>query len=527
MIIRLPIAGLALFWAFGALAQVQIAWPQSNTVFQRNPGGTATLRVVVCATGTKPLQSVELRLARYDTSGQRFTQLGIEVWQPAVITAGVGTHRVICQLENVPGGLYAVRARANDSLSAEVDLGVGEVFALAGQSNASGAVNCGELPTRHPRFVQYFNEKYACHPHDPGGRALLGGSDGCSGPTKGFRFYWGALGDLLVEHLGVPVVFHQTAYSGSQLDDWAKGSQGLTTRLGPSVPYGSLFNVFAQVVPQTGLRAVLWLQGESDHFTPLYDATLDRLIGKSREDAGFAVPWVVAQTSFNNGDVSPGLLRAQGRVIGYANHARTDSTETVKAHGDPFPGPFGRVGVFSGPFTDSIGAAFRCDNTHFGINGQQRMARAWFEALTRPYLAPGQGASGTFLTNSLPLLARTVPDVACPPIVSTEVVEIIPIITQTFPLNSDPNGVGTMAVGPNPSVDWFRVRVTLPRPGALRLRIFNLTGSAFADERFEGQSGENHLDWDAHALPVGLYALRIDGPEGLSRVVRVLKVDSR
>jgi|GEM_PF-6628061 len=525
MILRLPITLLALLWAFGALAQVHITWPQPNTVFQRNPDGTATLQLVVCAPGTKPLRSVELRLARYDTSGHRAVasaQLDLEVWQRAVITAGSGTHRVICQLENVPGGLYAVRARANDSLSTEIDLGVGEVFALAGQSNASGAVNCGELPTRHSRFVQFFNEKYACHPHDPGGRALLGGSDSCSGPTKGFRFYWGALGDLLVEHLGVPVVFHQTAYSGSQLDDWAKSSQGLTTRLGPAVPYGSLFAVLTRVAPQTGLRAVLWLQGESDQRTPLYDATLDRLIGKSREDAGFNVPWVVAQSSYNNGDTSPELVRAQVRVIGYANHASVVSTGAVKSYGDPAPGPFGRVGVFSGPFTDSLGSAFRCDNTHFGKNGQERLAQAWFEALTQAYDVPVPG--GTFLTNSFPLLAQRVPDVACSP---GGAAEVAPIITQTSPSNFDPNGVGAMAVGPNPSADWFRVRVRLPRPGPLRLRLFSLTGLAVADERFEGQSGENHLDWDAHALPVGLYALRIDGPEGLSRVIRVLKVDSR
>ncbi|MBC7892889.1 MAG: hypothetical protein H7Y12_11790 [Sphingobacteriaceae bacterium] len=485
--------------------------------------GTATLQVVVCATGIKPLRSVELRLARYDTSGQRAvssTQTEVSAWQPAVITAGAGTHRIICHLENISGGLYSVQARANDSLSTEIDLGVGEVFALAGQSNASGAVNCGELPTRHTRFVQYFNEKYACQAHDPGGRGLPGGSDSCSGPTKGFRFYWGALSDLLVEHLGVPVVFHQTAYSGSQIDDWAKGSQGLTTRLGPAVPYGSLLAVLTKVAPQTGLRAVLWLQGESDQQTPLYDATLDRLIGKSREDAGFNVPWVVAQTSLYDGDTSPELVQAQVRVIGYANHTRKDTTGGVKSYGDPFPGPFGRVGVFSGPFTDSLGSAFRCDNTHFGKTGQERLAQAWFEALTQPYDAPGPG--GTFLTNSLPLLAQRVPDVACPP---SSVAEVIPVVTQLFPATSDSNGAGAVAVEPNPSADWFRVRVTLGQPGPLRLRVFSLTGVSLADEWFEGQSGKNHLNWDARALPVGLYALRIDGLDGQSRVVRVLKTD--
>lgn len=546
-------SGLLLRGWLGASAQVAISWPAPNTVFQRGATGTATLRLVVCATGTQSLRAVQVRLARYDTAGQRTpivvnaARASADGWQVATVTAGSGTNRVVCQVEGVPGGLYAVQVRANDSLSREVDLGVGEVFAIAGQSNASGAVNCGELPTQHPRFVQFFNARTTCQDHDPGGKGLPGGSTGCSGPTKNFRFYWGALGDLFAERLGVPVVFYQTAYSGSQVDDWDRGSQGQVTRFGPGVPYASLRAVLTGVVRQTGLRAVLWHQGESDHLTPQYDAALNRVIGRTWADAGFSLPWVVARASYNGGNTSPALVRQQVRVIGYASHANADPEAPVKAYGDPFPGPFGRWGVFSGPFTDSLGAAFRCDNVHFGQNGQQRVAEAWFDAFTRPY-TDGLGAGGTFLTNSLPLLPGPAPDGAgcplpcgTPPPAGTGLTALsafiryvldCPQAAQTAPAlvtQVPPGNTGhvtdltDLRVSPNPGTGRVVVRFTLAGPGPVRLRLVSAAGVELNDWRLDGQGGENQVDLTLGAHPDGLYAVQVTGPDARTRAVRWVK----
>lgn len=505
-----------------ATAQVRIAWPLPNAVFQRDVAGKATVRLVVCEVGATPLRAVQVRFAPLGLHGERTsdadpTRSVVETWETAVITAGAGTKRVECQVEAIPGGLYAVQVRANDSLSREVVMGVGEIFAIAGQSNASGAVNCDEVPTRYPRFVQFFNVKTACPEHDPGGRAFPGGSNACSGPTKEFRFYWGALGDLFAERLGVPVVFHQTAYGGSQVDDWERSAQGLTTRFGPVVPYGSLQTLLAGTAQTTGLRAVLWHQGESDHRTNGYDAALNRVIGQTWADAGFNVPWVVARASYNDSTTSPALVRQQVRVIGYATHANQDPTAPVKPYGDPFPGPFGRWGVFTGPFTDSLGAAARCDNVHFGKEGQALVARLWFEALTRPYTVPGVGENGNFLSNSLPLLPRLAPTATGTTCAGADT----PLVTQVSPLADE----RTPSVSPNPTTGRATMRWFLTGPGPIQVQVVNALGAVLQTWQHDGRAGENELQLDVTALPTAVYGLRLSGAGLHPKTTRVLKTD--
>ncbi len=576
--------GVMALWCVGAQAQVVISWPTTNTIIQRAPTGDATLKLVVCATDGRAIQRVDLKFFQYEANGQRLPlpvdpTLGSAApgdgWLRADLTGGAGTRQATCRVEHIRGGMYTVLARVDGVVSPDVDLGIGEVFAIAGQSNASGAVNCGELPLSRPEFVKFFNPKQACQDSDPGGRYLPGGSPTCAGPTRDFKWYWGALGDSLATFLRVPVAFYQAAYSGSQINDWEQSSRGLTSRSGPGQPYDNLRRVLTGVARQTGLRAVLWHQGESDHYTAGYSDALDRLIGKSREDASFStLPWVVAQASYTGGNTSPELINAQVRVIGHAAHRNEDFEAPVKRYGDPFPSPFRRLNVFAGPNTDAFGASYRCDNTHFGPAGQERVAQAWFEALTKPYVGDGAGSGGNFLANSTPLVAQQPPAglvcdcsarsprrigvwnglvvqvsylVDCSAVLATidpTSLAALPVVRDSgfwrlitpddgaesalryefgnLTASEAPNAV---SLHPNPGSDQVQVRVGLRQAGSVSVRLEPVLGLPGRLWQFNGAVGENQFSLDVRSLAAGVYLLTVEDSSGARATTRFLKAN--
>src|SRR6185503_2512131 len=69
-----------------------------------------------------------------------------------------------------------------------------------------------------------------------------------------------------------------------------------------------------RVLGTNGVRAVLWHQGESDSLASTSAATyaqqLSNIVMQSREAAGWAVPWGIAEVSFH-----PGATRAQEEPV--------------------------------------------------------------------------------------------------------------------------------------------------------------------------------------------------------------------
>ena len=85
---------------------------------------------------------------------------------------------------------------------------------------------------------------------------------------------------------------------------------------------------------------------------------LETVIAASRVDAGWDVPWGVAQVSYPS--TNPDVPAAQLQVI--AN--------------DPY--------VFAGANTDTLGAAYR-NGAHFTVAGLVEHATLWFSALTNAF----------------------------------------------------------------------------------------------------------------------------------------------
>jgi hypothetical protein len=131
---------------------------------------------------------------------------------------------------------------------------------------------------------------------------------------------------------------------------------------------GELFDRITGVEKQfgpEGFRAVLWHQGESDSHEPAdrqitpaqYRQYLQRVIEASRAEAGWRVPWFVAQASYHSptDKGSPELRAAQKSL----------ATDGI---------------ALAGPNTDSLGPEFRQNNgqgVHFNAHGLQRHGELW------------------------------------------------------------------------------------------------------------------------------------------------------
>lgn len=86
-----------------------------------------------------------------------------------------------------------------------------------------------------------------------------------------------------------------------------------------------------------------------------------------------------------------------------------------------------------------------------------------------------------------------------------------------------PSGLN-LAVFPNPTDGGTRVRFDLPRPGPVRLGVYDLTGrrlQLLTDE--PRAAGSHELDWPAPTLPAGLYLLELQTDAGAVRTRVVVR----
>lgn len=480
--------GLLLLSATRLSAQVTISWPQNGMVFQRGQDNKASVKFIVTSTNGQAISSLQLLFYKYALAGGTQGPLNPVTGSPqswtTVTISNAGTCQVTAQVD-MAGGMYKVRAKDNNGReTADFDIGVGEVFAIAGQSNAAGffTPNSPMYETGNPTFVRFFNEKdqsnnlQGFEENDPGK------CPACTPGTINYQWYWGGLGNKLIQTLNVPVAFYQHGMSATSVVEWRNSSQGRNTpfsngapRFINGFPYRNLKSFLTGRARQTGLRAILWHQGENDrrddptapnsapvnltHGFPrarrYYDVrtnamntsendadVLNDLIGQTRLDLGADVPWVVSQTSHRQSLSDPLVREDQIRVIGYASHQNTNPSAPPKAFGDPYVSPYGRAHVFTGPNTDQFDNSYRLpapDNTHFTSGGQSAVATEWNKALTTPY--NGQN----FFSNSVPVLNRGdvtgVTSVTCAPVASCN------FAVSTAPVSASCNTPVTLTAG--------------------------------------------------------------------------------
>ncbi len=314
--------------------------PLELQVSQRDKQNQAVITIAGTIQGTVELIEAKAELNPGATRGKPVNWTTITTAKQ--IAKGKFTGSLLLQA----GGWYilSIRARNAQDVIAEAKVmrvGVGDVFITAGQSNSA---NYGR-PRQNAQDdrVVYFNGKNFVPAQDP----IPGGSGGGGSP-------WPILGDLIARSDKIPVCFRSASLTWTEVKNWLP-------------PNTKLYRNLAKCIGEfgkSGVRAVLWHQGESDSLakTPAetYFERLRTIIKSLNKDAGYIIPWLVAQASFHPGSNEPAEREvARGQALLWKRNI---------AH--------------QGAMTDDLGKEYRSDGVHFNQLGLATHAKRWFEALS-------------------------------------------------------------------------------------------------------------------------------------------------
>ncbi len=297
----------------------QVIQRENRTEGKLVVAGTIRLR----AKGTLP-DALEVRLIGRSATGDLPGN-----WQP--LSFGSGNPSFRSEINIPAGGWYHLEVRALrqgvEMAAASVGhVGMGEVFVIAGQSNSA---NYGEeRQTTQTRLVAAF---------DGTGWQLANDPQPGAGGTRGS--FMPAFGDAMAMRLGVPIGIVAMGIGSTSVREWLPPGTRLarlptitrnviTNSAGQWEAAGKIFTKFTDRMKQLGprgFRAVLWHQGESDakqadpeRTLPgdLYRQSLEQLIRATRKEAGWEIPWFVAQVSYHSPD-DPGSpdLRAGQKAL--------------------------------------------------------------------------------------------------------------------------------------------------------------------------------------------------------------------
>lgn len=223
-------------------------------------------------------------------------------------------------------------------------VGVGEVFIVAGQSNAAGWSESLFLgSSEEVQLGTLGNGRIQWRKADDPQVVFGGGS------------VWPIVAQELSARTGLPVGFINVAEGGSSIREWQIGG-----RL-----YARLLEALKATRPYY-VRAILWAQGESDSdlTSEQYAHYLSALIEGINDDlqsGQYTVPWLVARSSYNKGKVFDGPRDGVDAVVqsGFAQ---------------------------AGPDTDLLGPEYReVDNLHFNAKGTRAAAALWTAVLMEDF----------------------------------------------------------------------------------------------------------------------------------------------
>lgn len=350
------------------LGRLDLISPLDYQVIQRTTRTNGTLVIAgAIARDTHLPDAMEFRLAGHSMSGDLPGK-----WQPLTLdTQGAKFRGEV----SVPaGGWYRLEVRAMlkgkeiSKVSIE-HVGVGEIFVIAGQSNSA---NYGEEKQKTSTgLVTAFDGSAWCLAEDPEPGA--GGRGGSFMPL---------FGDAMATRYHVPIGIVAMGIGSTSVREWlptgtriarlpTRTNNVVTNAVGEWEASGKIFERFASRLKQLGphgFRAVLWHQGESDanqadpaRTLPgnLYQDYLTQLVRASRKEAGWEIPWFVAQASYHSPtDTGSADIRA-------AQKALWDSGIALQ-----------------GPDTDTLTGEMREKNgqgIHLSGKGLHEHARLWVE----------------------------------------------------------------------------------------------------------------------------------------------------
>lgn len=343
---------------------IHLTSPLDFEVFQRRSREEG--RIVVSGRSELPVDRVEACVSGQSVTGPVSTR-----WHKLQFDRATGEFHA--ELSIGAGGFYKIEVRVRHGLhdveTATVPhVGVGEVFVISGQSNST---NYGEVPqVTETGMVTTFSGENWRLANDP--------QPGVQDSSKKGSFI-PSFGDALYRKYRVPIGVASVGHGSTSVRQWLPGGEAVEVMPtmtkyvtqnsdGALVSDGTLFNGMMQRIESFGphgFRAVLWHQGESDsHQQPeheisgeTYRRMLEDVILSSRKQAGWDIPWFVANVSYGNPETpsSPEIREAQ------------QSLWRTKV-------------ALQGPDTDTLGPAYRQNGgkgVHFSDAGLKAHGLLW------------------------------------------------------------------------------------------------------------------------------------------------------
>jgi len=345
-------------------SHIHLISPLDFEIFQRKTKEQGSISIR--GRSELPVNRVEARI-----SGQSLTGPVSERWHKLQLDRATGGFHA--ELSVAAGGFYEIEVRVRhgwrDVETATVPhVGVGEVFVISGQSNST---NYGEVPqVTETGMVATFSGETWRVANDP--------QPGVQDNSKKGSFI-PSFGDALYRKYHVPIGVASVGHGSTSVRQWLPAGDPVEVMPtmtkyvtqspeGTLVSDGTLFNGMMQRIESFGphgFRAVLWHQGESDSNQKpeheisgeTYRRMLERVILSSRKQAGWEIPWLVANASYGNPDTpsSPAIREAQQSLW--------------------------RTGVaLEGPDTDTLGPAYRQNGgkgVHFSDAGLKAHGQLW------------------------------------------------------------------------------------------------------------------------------------------------------
>ena len=350
--------------------QLTISSPLDYQVFQRQSRLAGTISVRGQASSSA--NNARARITGTSLSGPlpgKWTKLPLDP----------STAEFHANLATTAGGFYAVeiQLRKGHHLLADTiipHVGVGEVFVISGQSNST---NYGEVPqTTQTGMVTTFSGDSWRIANDP--------QPGTQDNSKKGSFI-PSFGDALYAKYHVPIGIASVGHGSTSVRQWLPAGELVEvmptmtkyvtrTSDGTLLSDGTLFNGMMHRIEQLGphgFRALLWHQGESDaHQKPeheisgdTYHRMLEHIILSTRKQAGWDIPWFVANASYGTPEIPswPPVREAQQRLW--------------------------KSGIaLQGPDTDTLGSPYRQNNgkgVHFSDAGLKAHGILWADAVEK------------------------------------------------------------------------------------------------------------------------------------------------
>ncbi len=360
-------------------AQLVIKNPVNNQVLQRDQSGFA--EIAVTAYAYVPYESIEAKLTPIQGNIAEIKSLSFSKSQidQGFLTATFEARTGWYELQ-----LTGYAANGTIDISATSRVGIGEVFLVAGNSNAMGLPDLGSKNSSDQvvsfnainKFLNADNITVAPDEPMPAPQFAPIKAKDYIFPSGETSWYWAELGDMLNKKLNTPVMFLNAAWAAANSENYRDGALGKDAfniyvgKFWPNrQPYTNIINTVRYLNSSLGLRAILWSHGENDAQQGVteenYFTNIRTLITNSRQHTGKDIPWIIARNSASSTLPKPyvPIITAQNRLISL------DSFNT-----------------YAGPNLDTVQMP-RPQQGHFeniagGVQGLTMAAQAWNRILT-------------------------------------------------------------------------------------------------------------------------------------------------